>query len=512
MSTMRRARRRGKSMFRFLFIGMLATVCCVGAHGAGNTDPLPPSIADAVAGETVVICAVRGEINLGVAAVVKRAVNTAENARVFILVVDTPGGRVDAALDIANALMELDCPVIAYIESTGAISAGALISFACDKMVMAPGTSIGAATPFMPGVETDENIDEKSMSFVRSRFRALAEEKGHDPLLGEAMVDRSIGVYGYKDEDGRLLTARAELDEDGNAVRPDGVPEDARVISLPGKLLTLTTSEAEELGLAAYKARSLDEMLEREGLASLARVEVAANWSEQLFAFLTNPIIAGLLLMLGLGGLYVEIRTPGLGFPGLLGVVCLALFFGSNMVLGLAGWVDVLLVVVGLGLLMVELFLLPGFGLAGAAGIVCILTGLLMSMTRVPIPEFVWDYQRLADAVTAMGVMIASLGAFALLSWRVFPRSPLFRWLVLAEAQEGSGGYVVQTDEEERHAMGLRGVTVTVLRPAGRGRFEGRTMDIVTRGEYIEAGRPVRIIAVEGNRYVVTEDEENPAR
>lgn len=500
-------------MIRFLCIGLAAAVCGLtvhAVHAAGNTQSLSPA-ADASPGGQVVICPVRGEINLGVAAVVKRAASQAKGARAFILVVDTPGGRVDAALDIATALMGLDCPSIAYIENTGAISAGALISFACDKMVIAPGTSIGAATPFMPGVETDENIDEKSMSFVRSRFRALAEEKGHDPLLGEAMVDRSIGVYGYADEEGRLVTARADLDEDGNAVRPAGVPEDARIISLPGKLLTLTTSEAEELALAAYKARTLEDLLEQEGLAALARVEVTANWTEQLFAFLTNPIIAGLLLMLGLGGLYVEIRTPGLGFPGLLGVVCLALFFGSNMVLGLAGWVDLLLVVVGLGLLMVELFVLPGFGLAGVAGVVCLLAGLFLSMTRVPVPEFVWDYQRLEDAVRTMGVMFASLGAFILLSWRVFPHTPLFRWLVLAEAQEGAGGYVVQTDEEERQAMGLRGVTTTVLRPAGRGRFAGKTMDVMTRGEYIDAGRPVRIIAVEGNRYVVTEDEEGQA-
>ncbi|MFP4501392.1 MAG: NfeD family protein [Candidatus Hydrogenedentota bacterium] len=488
-------------------------VLAPGIRAAGNTAPLATDTGEPGGGAPVFVCPVRDEMGLGSAAVVKRAVEEAQEAeaRAFVLLVDTPGGRVDAALDIAEALMELTIPTYAYIEKTGAISAGALISFACDTVYMAPATSIGAATPFMPGVETSEDIDEKSMSFVRSRFRAYAEENGHDPLIGEAMADRSIGVYGWTDATGDYVTARAELDDEGNAVRPDDVPEKAALLSSPGKLLTLTTDEAIEVQLAAGKFGTLDAALAEHNLSAAPRRTIEANWSERLFAFLTNPIINGLLLMLGLGGLYIEIRTPGFGLPGMIGVGCLALFFGANAVLGLADWVDVALVVLGIGLLLVEAFVLPGFGIAGVSGIICVAAGLFLSLTRVPIPEYSWDYQRLEEAMLTIGVMVISFTGFVIGTWYVFPRSPFFRWLVLTDAHEEAGGYIVQTQQDEQSAIGLRGETTSVLRPAGRGRFGGTTMDIVTRGEYIDPGRPVEIIEVAGNRYVVTEIKEEQA-
>lgn len=478
-----------------------------------NTGELPASgdAHSARPGNFIVLCPLEGEITLGLAAVVERAAREAQGAKAFVLEVNTPGGRVDAALDIADTLLRLEMPVYAWISGTGAISAGAIISYACDVIYMDAATSFGASTPFMPGVETDEAIDEKSSSFVRSKYRAFAEEKGHDPNLGEAMVDRNLVVYAWHGGDGEFHTRLGSADENGQPVPPREAPEDARLISAPGSLLTLTTEEAIELGLAKGKARSLESLLEQEGLSAARVVKVEINWAEALFAFLTNPIISGLLLMMGLGGLYVEIRTPGLGLPGILGLACLALFFGSNAVLGLAGWVDLALVALGLALILVEVLVLPGFGFAGISGIVCLVTGLYLSLTRIPIPQYEWDYQRLNDAVITMGVGISTFALFVILSFFMLPRTPMFRWLTLADAQDVDAGYIVQTESEERDGVGLRGVATSVLRPAGRGRFNNTTMDIVTRGEYVEPGRPVRIIEVEGNRYVVEEVKEEQA-
>jgi membrane-bound serine protease (ClpP class) len=504
-------------MLRFSLTVVLAIMGAVAAFAQSvpptNTGALPVSQAGAspTGAPFVVVCPMEGEITLGLAAVIERAAKEAQGADAFILEIDTPGGRVDAALDIASTLLDLEMPVYAWITGTGAISAGAIISYACNVIYMDAATSFGASTPFMPGVETDEAIDEKSSSFVRSKYRAFAEENGHDPNLGEAMVDRNLVVYGWRDGDGEFRTVLGTADENAQPVRPAEAPEEAKLVSAPGSLLTLTTEEAIELGLAKGKARSLENMLEQEGLSAVRVVKVEINWAEALFAFLTNPIISGLLLMMGLGGLYVEIRTPGLGLPGILGLICLALFFGSNAVLGLAGWVDLALVAVGLSLILVEVLVLPGFGFAGIGGIVCLVTGLYLSLTRIPIPQYEWDYQRINDAATTLGVGISTFALFVIVSFFVLPRTPMFRWLTLANAQDVDAGYIVQTEAEERAGVGLRGVATSVLRPAGRGRFDGVTMDIVTRGEYIERGRPVRIIEVEGNRYVVEEvKEERP--
>ena len=498
-------------MLRFLLTSSLVALCAwaAAAGGTSNTSSLPSTQngPSSTQGSRVVICPIEDEITLGMAAIVARAAEEAQGAKAFVLVVDTPGGRVDAALDIASTLMNLDMPVYAWITGTGAISAGAIISYACDILYMDAATSIGASTPFIPGVETDEAIDEKSSSFVRSKYRAFAEENGHDPNLGEAMVDRMLVVYGWRDAKGVYQTMLGSVGENDQPVRPEGIPEDAKLISSPGSLLTLTTDEAIACDLVKGKARSVEEMLAAEGLDKLRVSRIEVNWAEALFTFLTNPIINGLLLMLGLGGLYVEVRTPGFGFPGIVGVTCLALFFGANAVLGLAGWVDLALIAIGFILILVEVFVLPGFGLAGISGILFLVVGLYLSLTRIPIPEYQWDYQRLNDAITTMGVGISSFALFLILSFFMLPRTPMFRWLTLANAQHEAAGYVVQTEAEERAGVGLRGVTTSVLRPAGRGRFGEKTMDIVTRGEYIERGCPVRIIEVEGNRYVVVEDQ-----
>lgn len=527
----------------------------------------------------VVLCKITGEIDDGIAVVVERAVKSARNASALIFVIDTPGGRVDSAIEITRHIMNAACPTYAYVEGMGAISAGAIISYACDHIVMGPATNIGASTPISMGPEGAVAVDEKSMSFVRAKYRALGEEKGHNPLIGEAMVDKEIVLYGFENTDGSYTTYKVEngtvtdtFTEDGSEdkfpvdaplgvaqsgpampVAPVGlmalphaqspqsqprglpdivrelvgeppkppvveeseeenkpeapvpmeIPAGAELICSGEKLLTLTTAEALRFRLTALKADNVDQLLSYYGDTGSTKHYIVPTLPEALFAWLTSPMIAGLLLMLGIGGLYIEIRTPGFGVPGMIGATCLALFFGSYLVLGIADWVDIILVGIGIALLLIEIFVLPGFGFVGVGGLVCMLAGFYLAMVRNPIPQYEWDFSRLSDVTQTLMTTFVLFTGLMILTWKLFPRTPMAGWLVLREAQTANTGYVVQTDEQERLAEGLEGEASSMLRPAGRARFEGKNYDVVTRGEFIEPHTRVRIIRADGNRYVV---------
>lgn len=511
----------------------------------------------------VVVCPIDGEINDGVTVLVKRAVEEAKGASAIIFRIDTPGGRVDSAIDIASQIMSAPCPTIAYIEGMGAISAGALISYACDHMVMAPATNIGASMPIMMGVETTEDMNEKSMSFVRAKYRALGEENGHNPLLGEAMVDREIEIRGFKNEDGTwqmykvqnnktLETYQSEnfvntvfealeestgedltdvketvkkvfgektatTTEEEEESAPEETPattggvdlENAEIISPAGKLLTLTGNEALNYGLVSATVNSLEEAMDFFGYAEMRKVEIYPTLEEIIFAWLTSPTVAGLLLMAGIGGIITEVRTPGFGIPGIVGGVCLFLFFGAHLVLGMADWLDIALVLAGMVLIGVEIFLIPGFGVAGISGIACLFAGVYLTLTKVAFPEYHWDFQRLEDAGQTMTTAVITSVLFGYLSWKLLPHTPFPGWLTLSTAQLEEAGYTVQTHAEEVQWVGQTGVTTSPLRPAGRGRFGDKTLDIVTRGEFLEKDTIVEIIEVKGNRLVVTAVEEN---
>lgn len=520
----------------------------------------------------VVLVKIEDTIDDGVAVVVERAVKEAQGASALVFVIDTPGGLVDSAIEITRQIMSAPCPTYAYIEGMGAISAGALISYSCDHIIMGPATSIGASMPVTMGGELPEGVEEKSMSFLRAKFRALGEENGHNPLLGEAMVDRAIELYGKANPDGSFTTykvvagvitdtytqsasgnespmknvldggeapaeglraqqstqdslpdiirkltgepAPAPLDpktgEESElatapepSVRPEALPADAIPICTAEKLLTLTTDEALRYQLSPYKADSLPVMLAQEGLDEFKKHYVVPTFAEALFAWLTSPMISGLLLMLGIGGLYLEVRTPGLGLAGIVGACCLALFFGAYLILGIAGWADVLLVLAGITLLIVEVFFLPGFGIAGVSGLICMALGLYLAMVRVPVPEYEWDLARLSGAGQTFLTTFLLLAAFIAATWKLLPHTPFARWMVLGEAQLAGAGFTVQLPDEQELTAGLRGVASTVLRPAGKGRFDGRTYDVVTRGEYLKAGTEIEIIRADGNRHVV---------
>lgn len=510
----------------------------------------------------VVVCPVEGMIDDGAGVLVERAMREAQGAKAIIFEIDTPGGLLDSAIDITKTVLDAPCPTIAYIKGMGAISAGALISYSCKHMIMTPDTNIGAATPVIMSAEGMQPTSEKEVSFMRAKMRALAERNDHNPWIAEAMVDKDIGLYAYTDvQTGRQivfapeiepesdafaakgaerrpednlqkavdLIARAvkelsdtpnlapkpaepsTLDETEVAAEPDAesavpegnLPPGTKCILAKGKLLTLTPREAVSYGVIPTTANNLDEVMAFYGYTGCRKHQIVATWSEDLFRWLTNPMVSGLLLMLGVAGLYMEIKTPGFGGFGVIGMVCLALFFGSHYVIGLANWLDLLLVLSGLVLLGVEIFVVPGFGIFGVAGVCCLLFGLYLSLTHVTIPEYSWDYARMEDASLSMVVAVLSFGLFVYALVRAFPYTPMYRLFVQSYVEDASAGYTVQTVADRDTAVGLRGVALSMLRPAGRGRFGARTLQVMTRGDFIAEGTPIVIVEAEGNRYVV---------
>ncbi|MEO8324802.1 MAG: ATP-dependent Clp protease proteolytic subunit, partial [Nitrospirota bacterium] len=287
----------------------------------------------------VFVVPIEGVIDLGLAPFVQRVLTEAEStgAKAVILVINTFGGRVDAAVLIRDALLESKTPTVAFINKR-AISAGALISLASGKIVMAEGSTIGAATPVqigLPGTPA-QPVEEKTVSYMRKEFRATAEKRNRPPLIAEAMVDADVEI-------------------------PDLIEK--------SKLLTLTTKEALQVNIADFQANSLEAVLQSLNLADAEIVYASETWAESLVRFLTHPVVSSLLMSVGILGIMFEMRVPGFGVPGALGLICLALFFWGHGLVQLAGLEEFLLVGLGLILVGLEIFVIPGFGISGILGI-----------------------------------------------------------------------------------------------------------------------------------------------
>ena len=423
------------------------------------------SIAQA-ARPVVFVVPINGMIDLGLAPFLARTIREAEAARAAAVLLDinTFGGRVDAAVAMRDALVNAPIRTIAFVNPR-AISAGALIALATETIVMADGGTIGAATPVVSGGGDQPQVaDEKSVSYVRKEFAATAERRGRPPQFAEAMVDADVQITDVVDK---------------------------------GKLLTLTTSEALEHKMADFTADTLAEALAASGLPD-ADVRLAAQtWAETFVRFLTNPVVSSLLMTIGVLGLLVEIRTPGFALPGAVGLLSLSLFFWGHWIVQLAGWEELLLIMTGVALLGLELFVIPGFGLAGVGGIIAIAAGLGMTLVGAGATSAVIVG---AFGRVAISMLVALAAGLALL--RVLPRLPFGRHLVL-EAEMGAEQGYTSPPESDRRQLGRTGTALSPLRPAGVADIDGIRVDVVSEGDFIEAGTAIEVTRVEGNRVVV---------
>jgi membrane-bound serine protease (ClpP class) len=452
--SMRGAIRRWTGRLSLVGMGLLTTL---GLNG--------PSVAQQP--PVVYVAPIEGIIDLGLAPFVQRVLNEATDAgaAAVIFEINTFGGRVDAAVVIRDALLNAQVKTVAFVNKR-AISAGALISLAAEKIVMADGGTIGAATPVQmgqPGAPA-QPVEEKTVSYVRKEFRATAETRRRPLLIAEAMVDTDVEIPGLIEK---------------------------------GKLLTLTTEEALKHEVADFRAQTIESVLDQVGLGGAEVRRAAANWAENLVRFLTHPVVSSLLITVGMLGIIIEIRTPGLGVPGTLGITSLALFFWGHWLVQLAGWEELLLVGVGLGLLVIEVFVLPGFGVAGALGIVSLLAGLSLSLVGAGAS---WEFILRAVSRVVVALLIAFVASLIIL--RFLPRLPFARRLILqtgllAGARGGSA------PESDRRWLGKSGTALSPLRPAGIAEIEGERVDVVSEGDLIDAGVPLVVTRVDGNRIVV---------
>ncbi len=427
-------------------------------------------------GRTIFEVPIEGTIDLGLAPFVERVVKGATANDIVLLRMNTFGGRVDGAVRIRDSLLNARATTVIYV-SGRAISAGALIALACDTIIMSPGATIGDAMPVqMGGGEGDDKVktSEKAISYMREEMAATAKAKGRPPEFARAMVDPDVEIKDVIEK---------------------------------GKLLTLAADDAVRLKVAEALAPDFEAAVKLLNLGQAARVATDTHWAEKIARVLTDPIISSLLMTFGVLGLLIELYTPGFGIAGILGLVCLAVFFLGQYTAHLAGWEELLLFGIGVTFLAIELFVTPGFGVMGVIGLVCALAGIVMALVELDLPlDVSLDLGYLQHALTVAGIRIAILlvvvvAATALL-FKHFPETRFGKHIILGSETAAEAGYVSQRERADE-LVGKRGVAVGALRPAGIAEIDGQRVDVVSLGDFIKQGSAVEVVQVDGNRVVV---------
>jgi membrane-bound serine protease (ClpP class) len=450
----------------------------------------------------IFVISISGDVDPGMAAFLKRALSDIPDTPNTLVVVemDTFGGRVDSALEMVDALIRIENATTIALVTRKAISAGALISLASRQLVMQPNTTIGDCAPIAFTQEGPTLLGEKFQSPLRAKFRTLARRNGYPAVLAEAMVTDSMVVYRVQ-LDGREVFMDGQEYQDLTQDQRDRITS-KRTIVAQGELLTMDDSEARELGFSEMTVTGLDDLLAKMDLSGQTITRIQRSWSEDLVSLIGT--LSPILLLVGLGSLLTEIKAPGFGLPGIVGLLCLSLVFFNQYLVGLANYTELLILVVGALLLAFEWFVFPGFGIAGIAGILCIAAGLLLSMQDfvIPDPNLPWERELLIDNL--LRVLGAALGAFlfAMVTIRyILPRlsrkihGPYLE-TTLADAR-------IDRSVETAVSEGRTGTAITPLRPSGKAMIDERRYDVVTRGDFLEKGTPIRVVSAKGARIVV---------
>lgn len=455
---------------------------------------------------------IHGEIDRSLTVFLRRNIKEAEQRKVRFIIfdIDTFGGRVDSALQIATLIGAVEgARTIAFVpaapESTGVSwSAGALIAFSCSSIYMAPATSMGAAAPVYQGAEGMEMAPEKVVSALRTQMAALAEKNGYPKAVALAMVDMDIELLEVF-IDGELTIASADdiLELERKAGEEGKKIEKGRIISRSGKLLTLTAGEMEKYGLSSATVSDLAALYQLLQIEEEGVFEAAPSLPDRLVAVITGSLVSGLLMIIGLAALYMEVTSPGFGIPGTIAIISFAILFAGGVLLGTVGSLELLLFLAGIILLVVEIFLIPGFGVIGISGILLMVISLLYSRIDFVWPEFDWQWDLLYESILFVGLsLLLSLFCIALLA-RFLPHIAPFKKLMLLAVQDPGQGFTVQEAGVETRWLGRRGTAVTVLRPVGKAEIDDQVIVVETQGEYLESGSSIEVVQVDGNRIVV---------
>lgn len=432
------------------------------------------------AGEVVVV-PLRGEISTAQGLFLRRTLKEAESAKASAVVIDmdTHGGELEAATRMTEALFKTSVPTITFI-NPNAGSAGALVALATKRIFMAPVSAIGAAAPVTgSGADLPGTMNDKITSYYSHYFRSVAERNGFNPDIAEAFMSKS-----------------REVKTGDTVVHP------------AGSLLTLSAQEASRAVdgkplLAEGVAGSVAELLAKAGLQGATVRNIGPTGFETLAFWITT--LAPLLLLGGIVGAYVEVKTGGFGIAGVFSGICFALFFAGHYIAGLAGWEIAVLFLAGLALVLGELLVHPGTILPGLAGLLLVAGAIIWAMVdRYPSQPLIPTGEMLARPLWNLAITGTLTAVAVTLLSKYLPRTPLFNFIALGAANPAGPSFQPTTvDSPARLAVGAEGVARSTLRPSGNANFGGVIIDVITRGEFVEAGAPVRVLAVEGSRIVV---------
>lgn len=492
---------------------MLFTAFCVGLVTFSSafckdtlTAPVAPSSSSAPC--KVVVIPLEGDVDPTMAAFLSRALREAEKYPdpLILLEMDTFGGRVDAAFQIVDTILNVRKAVtIAYVK-TKAISAGSLIALACNRLVMKHNTTIGDCAPIALTGEGAQMLGEKFQSPLRAKFRTLAKKNGFPQVLAEALVTPDLQVYKVTFTDTVLY-----LDSVGIAAlskdRRDKIKEKKTILQ-KGQLLTMDDVEAMQFGFSKMSVSSIEEMLSNMRISNFEIIRIRQNWSEGLVKFI--GLIAPFLLMIGFASLYIEYKTPGLIVPGIVGALCLGLVFFGQYMVGLGTYTELLLIILGVVLLGIEIFVLPGLAIAGIVGTACIIIGIILSFQDfvIPSPSMPWQAKEMTGNVGKVigSFFVAFIGGISFIRFVL----PSFSKVVKGPYLEAS----LKSSHADSEAItgvqeGDSGIVVMPLRPSGRVSIGNRTFDVVTEGDFIEKGAQISIIKISRSKITVSRKKEN---
>ncbi len=455
--------------------------------------PTQPGYAQETEPQLTVVIPIEGMIERGLLYVIRRGVDQAlaDNADAIIFDMDTPGGRVDVTEEIMRTMIDLPDDVETYtFINKDALSAGALVAISTKHIYMSPGSRIGASAIVTQQGDIEEgDLKEKHVSALSALVRSVAERNGHDPNLIESMIRKEME---YK-------------------IGDDMICEEGRLLTLTDREAARTVKREDTEGplLSEGTVKTLDELLELVSLGDAVTRRIEITTAERVARFI--ELLAPLFLAGGLLGIYIEFKTPGFGVPGITGMVLLAIFFWGHHVAGLSGSIELVLFAIGVILLALEIFVIPGFGIAGISGITLILLSVFMSMIE-HYPGTGWfelPPVQVGAASTDLGLALAMTLALGLIAAHFLPKTHAFQSLQLAAELDEAHGVTASAPTED--LLGAKGEAVTPLHPAGFGTINGKRLNVVARGAFIDPGTPIVVAETHGNRIVVDIDRTTSA-
>ncbi len=415
-------------------------------------------------GPAVYVIPVKQSVEAGMQSFLKRAFKEAEeaNAEHVVLVINTLGGRVDSAEEIGHMIRTSPVPTTAFVEGK-AVSAGTYIALNADQIVMQPGSTIGAAAVVNGSGELIDNP--KTVSFWVKEMMEAAALNGRNDQIAAAMVDPN-----------------AEL----------SLQEELGWVKKAGDILTLSASDAAKVGYSEHTANTVEETIQWLGLESRERVDLTPSLAENAARWLINPVVATVLLIIGIAGVAIELIVPGFGAPGIIGILSFGLYFFGHYIAGFAGLESVALFVLGIVLLIIEVFV-PSFGILGLLGSASLIAGIVIA---APDP---------VNAFISIGIAVAISIVIIIMTAKMNKTKGVWNRFILRDKLTTEQGFLSSDTKES--LLGKEGLAITPLRPSGTVQIDDDRIDVVTSGEFIAAGRKVKVVKAEGTWVVVKESE-----